>query len=111
MVPCLHEMIDPEKALEHARTLASDVVVYDHLPDSDWAFYAAEEDKVRRSSETTNRFGIRRCERFRTEQRFRDHAELRAKVAEQGPVAIERTQRFAGTTNIVIPMTYQLALL
>lgn len=108
---CLHEMADPEKALAHARTLAPDIVVFDHLPDSDWAFYAAEEDKVRRSAEAMKRFGVRRREVFLTEQRFRDHAELLAKVAVQGPLAIQRAQRFAGTTNITIPMSYELALL
>jgi hypothetical protein len=66
---------------------------------------------VRRSSEAMNRIGIRRCENFRTEQRFRDHGELHAKVAVQGLMAIERAQRFAGATKIVIPMSYQLALL
>jgi hypothetical protein len=29
----------------------------------------------------------------------------------QGDVAIQRAQRFAGATDIVIPMSYQLALL
>jgi hypothetical protein len=108
---CLHEMADPEKALSHAKALAPDIVVFDHLPDSDWAFHAAEDDKARRSAEAMKRFGIRRCEAFLTEQRFRDHAELLAKVTMQGAVAIERAQRFAGTTNIAIHMSYELALL
>ncbi len=108
---CLHEMVNPQKALTHAKTLAPDIVVFDHLPGSDWAFYAAEEDKVRRSAKAMKHFDVRRRETFRTEQRFRDHAELLAKVAVQGAVAIQRAQRFAGATNIVIPMSYQLALL
>jgi hypothetical protein len=108
---CLHEMVDPQKALTHARSLAPDIVVFDHLPGSEWAFYAAEEDKVHRSAEVMERFGVRRRETFRTEQRFRDHAELLAKVTGQGAVAIERVQHFAGATRIVISMSYQLALL
>jgi SAM-dependent methyltransferase len=108
---CLHEMEDPEKALAHARTLAPDIVVFDHLPDSEWAFYTAEDEKVRRSAEALKHFGVRRREVFLAEQRFRDHAELLAKVAVQGPLAIQRAQRFAGTTNIAIPMSYELALL
>ncbi len=108
---CLHEMADPQKALTHAKNLAPDIVVFDHSPDSEWIFYGAEEDKVRRSTQTMERFGLRGRERFHTEQRFADYAELLAKVSAQGPVAIERTQRFAGATNIVIPMRYELNLL
>jgi hypothetical protein len=108
---CLHEMAHPHVALTHARTLAPEMVVFDHLPGSDWSFYAAEEDKVRRSAEAMERFGVRRRQTFRAEQRFQDHAELLAKVGVQGPLAIQRAQRFAGETNIVIPMSYMLALL
>jgi hypothetical protein len=107
---CLHEMDDVQKALSHARTLAPDIVVYDHLPGSDWVFHAAEEDKVRRSAEAMKRFGVRRRERFCTEQCFRDHAELLAKATVQGAIAIQRAQRFAGATSIAIPMRYELAL-
>src|SRR5271167_913274 len=92
---CLHEMLDPQRALAHARTLAPDVVVFDHLPGSDWVYYAAEEKAVRRSAEAMKHFGIRRRREFHNEQRFQDHAELLAKIAAQGPVAIERAQYFA----------------
>ena len=108
---CLHEMDDPDAAFAHARTMASDIVVFDHLPDSKWSFYAAEENQVRRAAEAVERVGVKRRETFCTEQRFKDHAELAAKLASQGPVAIERAQDFAGMTNIVIPMPYGLALL
>ncbi len=108
---CLHEMSDPEKALIHARTLAPDIVVFDHSPGSDWTFQAAEEDKVLRSAEAMQRFGIRRRERYCTEQRLADYAELLARFSGQGAVAIERAQRFKGTTGIVIPMPYELNLL
>jgi hypothetical protein len=81
---CLHEMEDPKKALFHARTLAQDIIVFDHLPGSDWVFHAAEEDKVRRSAEVMERFGVRRRETFCTEQRFRDHAELLVKWLGRG---------------------------
>jgi len=108
---CLHEMNDPQEALAHAHTLAPDIVVFDHSPGSQWAFYAAEEEKVRRAAETMDRFGIRRREKFHTAQHFQDHSELLAKVAPQGAVAIERVQQFTRATNIVIPMSYELALL
>lgn len=108
---CLHEMADPQKALTHARNLARDIVVFDHSPGSEWIFYGAEEDKVRRSAQAMQGFGLRGHRRFRTEQRFEDYAELLAKLSAQGPTAIQRTQRFAGARNIVIPMRYELNLL
>ncbi len=108
---CLHEMDDPEQALIHARSLAPDLVVYDHSANSEWIYYGAEEFKVRRSSDAMERFGLRRRQRFHAEQRFANHAELLAKVGPQGPVAIERAQRFAGASDIVIPMAYELNLI
>ena len=108
---CLHEMADPERALAHARTLAPEVVIFDHLPGPEWTYCAAEEDKVRRSAEAVEREGVRRRQTFAAEQRFRDFDELIAKISVQGPLAIERAQRFAGAAKIVIPMTYALTLL
>ncbi len=108
---CLHEMADPMKALTHARALAPNIVVFDHAPGSEWAFHAAEENKVRCSHQAMEAFGSRRHEAFCVEQDFRDHAELLARVSVQGPVAIERARRFADVTNIVIPMSCELVLL
>ena len=108
---CLHEMDDPQKSLTHARTLAPDIVVYDHAPGSEWIFYGAEEDKVRDSTAAMQRFGIRRRQAFHAKQRFRNHAELLARMAGQGDVAIQRIQHFMGTTNIAIPMDYEVVLL
>jgi len=108
---CLHEMADPEKALTHAKNLAPDVVVFDHSPGSEWIYYGAEEDKVQCGAQAMERFGVRRRERFHAEQKFENYAELLAKVSPQGPIAIERAQQFAGATNIVIPMDYELNLL
>jgi ubiquinone/menaquinone biosynthesis C-methylase UbiE len=107
---CLHEMADPDKALLQARTLAPDTVVFDHSPNSGWTFHAAEEDEVRRSAAALERFGVRRREQFSTNQLFRDHAELLAKISVQGGVAITRAEKFVGTTAIVIPMRYELVL-
>jgi tRNA G37 N-methylase Trm5 len=108
---CLHEMPDPAKALERARSLASEVVVFDHAPGSEWAYHTVEEDKVRRSTEAMEGCGIRRRAVFHGEQRFRDYAELRDKVARQGPTAIERIAPFQDRRDIVIPMHYLAALL
>lgn len=108
---CLHEMADPEVALSRARTLAPDIVVYDHSAGSEWSFHAAEDEKICRSSAAVERFGIRRRDRVPFEQRFKTHAELLAKLTPQGPAALRRAQPFAGASNIVIPMPCDLLLL
>jgi len=108
---CLHEMDDPEKALILAKSLAPDIVVYDHSADSEWIYYGAEEDKVSRSSAAIEHFGIRRRQTLQAEQRLGNHAELLAKVSPQGALAIERAQRFAAAIDIVIPMSFELNLL
>jgi hypothetical protein len=104
-------MDDPYRALTYARGLSPDIVVFDHLPGSVWSFYAAEEELVRRSMDAMQRFGIRRHATFSIEQQFKNHAELDAKLSGQGAAAASRARRFVATTDIVIPMDYQLALL
>jgi len=108
---CLHEMNDPGQALRHALTLAPEVLVFDHLPDSEWAFHAAEEDKVRRSTDALADFACTRRQEFRTEQRFPEYQQLVEKVSCQGKVALQRAQRYRGAADIAIPMTYGLTLL
>ena len=108
---CLHEIADPFKALAHAKTLAPDIVVFDHAPDSPWVFHAAEENLVRRSSDAAKRFGPRSHSAFRAEQRFATCAELLDKLKSQGPLALQRAARFATITAIVIPMNCELVLL
>ncbi|HKM48174.1 MAG TPA: class I SAM-dependent methyltransferase [Terriglobales bacterium] len=108
---CLHEMNDPAQALRHALTLAPEVLVFDHLPDSEWAFHAAEEDKVRRSTNALADFACTRHHEFRTEQRFPEYRQLVDKVSPQGKVALERAERYRGAVDIAIPMTYGLTLL
>ena len=108
---CLHEMNDPARALQHALTLAPEVLIFDHLPDSEWAFHAAEEDKVRRSTDALADFACTRRKAFHTEQRFPQYQQLVEKVSPQGKVALERAERYRGMTDIAIPMTYGLTLL
>jgi len=107
----LHEMPDPAQALLHARSLAPEVVVFDHAPGSEWTHYIVEEEKVRRSTEAMERCGIKRRSTFRGEHRFEDHAELLARVASQGPTAVARIARFREQRSIVIPLVYGAALL
>jgi SAM-dependent methyltransferase len=107
---CLHEMADVELALTRAAALAPDVVVFDHGRRSEWAYYVVEEIKVARAWQALERFPVVRHQEFAGEQRFADHAELLAKVEPQGELAIQRSERFKGRSDITIPMTYELAL-
>jgi tRNA G37 N-methylase Trm5 len=107
---CLHEMADPALALTRAGTLARDVVVFDHGRTSEWAYYVAEEEKVKRSWKALEGFGAARHQEYGGEHRFKNHAELLAKVKVQGKVAIERIEKFKTRTDITIPLTYELAL-
>jgi ubiquinone/menaquinone biosynthesis C-methylase UbiE len=108
---CLHEMADAALALTRAGRLAPDVVVFDHGRASAWAYYVAEETKVDLAWRTIERFKLVRHREFATEQRFKDHAELLAKVKPQGEIAIRRIAEFKDRTDIIIPMTYEVALI
>ena len=107
---CLHEMDDPTETLRHALTLAPEVLVFDHLPDSEWAFQGAEEDKVRRSTDALAEFHCMRQQAFRTEQRFENYQQLLDKVSPQGALALQRAERYRDAAKIAIPMTYGLTL-
>jgi len=107
---CLHEMADAALALNRAGGLAGDVVVFDHGRASEWAYYVVEEEKVKRSWSVLERFRVVRHQEYSAEQRFKDHAELLAKVKVQGETAIVRIEKFKTQTDIRIPLAYELAL-
>ena len=108
---CLHEMPNPIKALGHAHSLAPDIVVMDHLPQSEWIFYGAEETQVLRSYNAVESFGTRRREVYRTEQRFKDYQELATRLSEAGEESLQRSLRLKGAKDIKIQMDYGLFLL
>lgn len=108
---CLHEMPDPAAAIAHARGLAKEVLVMDHWPGSDWAFYVAEELKVARSWEALAAARPRATRSHEVAQFFRDYEELRLKVLPQGEVALRRIAPFQGRQGFAIAMTYGFALL
>ncbi len=108
---CLHEMDDPVAALNNARILAPDTVVIDHAPGSAWIYYGAEDDKVERSWRAVETFPVIRRSGHAAEQRFRDFRELHDKVSLQGEESLRRIEEFRGQADIVIPMSYALALI
>ncbi|OFV80174.1 MAG: hypothetical protein A2Y78_10090 [Acidobacteria bacterium RBG_13_68_16] len=107
----LHEITDPGAALAHAVTLAPDIVIIDHAPDSPWAHAVDETEKVAASWQAIGARGIRYMERFEAVQRFASYQELFDKVKGQGAEAIRRIERWHGCADHPIPMTYRTALL
>ncbi len=108
---CLHEMPDPGKALKHARSLAPDILIIDHHPDSQWAWYVLESEKAGRSWNEARKFNVIREKSFNAEQYFSNYSELLAKVEVMGDLAISRISDFAGESDITIKMKYTIALL
>lgn len=108
---CLHEMDDSAAALDKALTMAPEIVVIDHEPDSPWIYYGAEDNNAERSWRAVEALPIVRRARYTTEQRFRDFEELREKVRFQGDESLRRIERFRGLGGVVIPMSYVLALI
>ena len=108
---CLHEMTDPKNVLAHARSLAPDIVVIDHLPKSEWIYYGAEEELVLKSTKAVESFGVRRRKKYRAVQKFKDFEEFASRMAGQGDVSQRRVLELKGATNVRIPMDYGLFLL
>jgi hypothetical protein len=108
---CLHEMPDPAAAVERARGMARDVIIFDHWPGSEWSYVAAEDQKVAASWAALVRFPVKKKQRHEAAQSFKDYDELYEKVKGQGETALSRIERYKGQTGIRIPMTYGLALI
>lgn len=108
---CLHEIADPAAALSRAGRLTRKVIVFDHGRASERTYYVAEEDKVRASWEAVAKFPVSCRREYSAQQRFSNHAELLARTAGQGELAVQRARRFEGEADITIPMTYELALI
>jgi len=86
----LHEMADPAAALAYARTLAPDIVIFDHAPGSEWAWHTGEEEKIERSFTALAAAGIRRRADFHALQSFDNRSQLEERIKQQGPEAIAR---------------------
>ncbi len=108
---CMHLMEDPQYTLRRARSLAPDVVVMDHLPGSEWVYYWAGEDAVRRSTQTVESFGPRRSKKFTAEQRFEEWEALADRLSEEGEESRRRVLELKGAKDIRMRMDYGLFLL
>jgi len=108
---CLHEMADPDAALAHARTLAPEILVIDHLPESRWTWYCAETEKARRSWAAVEKYPIARRGSYETAQVFDDFGGLLAKAGVLGEPTLTRIREFETARDIRIEMPYGVALI
>lgn len=108
---CLYQMKDPCEALEHAHSLAPDIVVMDHLPGSEWVYCWAGEDLVLKSTKVVESFGVRSRRRFIADQRFQDCEALAARLRGGGKVSRRRVLDLKGAKDIRMRMHYGLFLL
>lgn len=107
---CLHEMTNPKVSMEYAFTLAPEVLITDHWPQSDWAYIVDETEKVNNSWAAVNQFKLSRIKHYGTVQLFENYEELYKKVKVQGDNSIQRIDKYRGKTGIKIPMKYGFAL-
>lgn len=108
---CLHEMADPVLALEKAKSMAPQVVILDHSPDSPWAYIVAEETKVSNAWQAIQAQNPSRVQHFPSQQSFATFAELEVKVMAQGEMSLQRIEPYRGQKNFTIPMSYGLVLM
>lgn len=108
---CLHEMRDPNAAIDLARAMAEDVVVIDHLPESRWAWYADEDKAMAAAWKAVGAKGTRSMQSYQTVQRFDDYRELQARLSSSGDECLRRIGELHDRTTIEIPMPYGIALL
>lgn len=107
---CMHQMEDPRRTLELARSLARDIVIMDHLPGSKWVYYWAGEDEVSRSTKAIESFGIRRKKILVTEQKFDDEKALARRLDRVGREAKRRILELKDAKDIRMRMDYGLFL-
>ena len=108
---CLHEMPDPKAAVQHAQTMASDIIIIDHWPDSEWSYYTAEDQKVARSWASLESLSFRKSQKYDGVHFFRDYDELYQKVKDQGSLSLARIEKFRSKKDISIPLSYGIAVI
>lgn len=108
---CLHEMKNPEEAINHALKMAPTILINDHLPDSKWAYIVDEEEKVKNSWEAIQRFNVKRIKRYDSVQYFQDYEELFQKIKVQGENSINRIRQYTDKKDFTIPMSYGFVLI
>ena len=108
---CMHYMEDPSWTLSRARSLARDIVIMDHLPESKWVYYWAGEEAVRKSTRAIETFGVKRRKELAAEQKFEDWRALATRLEGEGAESKRRVLELKGAKDIRMRMDYCLYLL
>ncbi len=106
---CLHEMDNPVKALLHAKKLGKKIIIIDHLPESDWAYYALETEKLERSWKAIKKFFPKREKIIDSLQIFGSYEELEAKLSVLGEESLKRIEKLKKDGEIEIEMAFCMA--
>lgn len=108
---CLHEMNNATAAITKALAMAPELVICDHLPDSEWAFTTGEDQKVVKSWNGIKSFPWRKYHDYSAVQQFTDYNTLYEKIKGQGDEVINRIAMYKGCNCIEIPMSYGFVLI
>jgi predicted RNA methylase len=108
---CMHEMQNHNEVITHAKSISDTVLIIDHGRDSDWAYYTCETEKIEDSINATEKFSIKKRERYEAEQIFSTYEELYNKLSILGEESIKRIKIFENKTNFRIEMPYEIYLL
>jgi len=108
---CLHEIMNPCKAIKHALTMSQEVLINDHWTESEWAYIVDEEEKVKESWKVIRNINSYKIERYDTFQFFHDYNDLYQKVKGKGENTIARIEKYRNLKKISIPMSYGMALI
>jgi hypothetical protein len=106
----LHEMSDARAVLEHARTLAPEIVLMEHAPGSPWSWFAGEEDGVKECWAAVPSSAICRQRNIDAVQQFQGFAEVQMRLRDHR-TRDARIARFRDEAPISIPMPCRIALL
>lgn len=108
----LHETQSPKAALDHALTLAPEILIVDHQPDSPWSWATLETEKLHRSSAAINNYTLKKESTYEARQSFTSYEDLIKKVNGLGQECIQRIATFQNTiTPIDIAMPIGLKLI
>ena len=108
---CLHEMADPAKAIDHAAALAPRTLVIDHMPESKWAWYACESEKLAARWSAIERRAVLRRSAFEARHYFKNYDELKSKLEGLGGESARRIRALESQRDIEIAMPYGIVLL
>ena len=108
---CLHEIVNPLKALEFAKTISDDILIIDHAKNSEWSYYTLETEKLQKSRAAISTFKIKKHCTFDEYQYFGNFNSLKTKLSILGEECMNRIVKFEYKSDINIPMPYEICLI